>query len=216
MGPPEQLVARVAIAVPLPQLFDYSCENLSREDVGRCVRVPFGASEKNGVIVDVLPSSVIDSSRLKAVSRVLRELPPLPLDWLALVGFVSRYYHEPLGEVIALALPPGLRRSDAVDSAAADPFVAASVAGRTALEAGRESRARQLVAALSETGAQRRSVVREHPLAAALADAMRRGWIEIVDADRPPHTIGSAPVPTPDQQTAIDAVKATGKPCCSM
>lgn len=208
MSPSEQLVARVAIAVPLPQLFDYSCGSISREDIGRCVRVPFGTSEKNGVIVDVVPSDAIDPSRLKAVSRVLRELPPLPLDWLALVGFVSRYYHEPLGEVIALALPPGLRRSDAVDSAAADPFVAVSAAGRTALESGRESRTRQLVAALAEAGAQRRSAAREHPLAAALADAMRRGWIEIVEADQPPHTIGPAPVPTADQQTAIDAVSA--------
>lgn len=208
MSPPEQLVARVAIAVPLPQLFDYKCDNVSIEDIGRCVRVPFGASEKNGVIVDVLPLDAIDPSRLKSVSRVLRELPPLPSDWLALVGFVSRYYHEPLGEVIALALPPGLRRSDAVDSAAADPFVAVSAAGRVALESGRESRARQLVAALAEAGAQRRSVVREHPLSAALADAMRRGWIAIVDADQPPHTAGPAPLPTPDQQAAIDVVAA--------
>ncbi|MDX5363457.1 MAG: primosomal protein N' [Pseudazoarcus pumilus] len=209
MSSPEPLVARVAIAVPLPQLFDYSCENLSIDDIGRCVRVPFGSAEKNGVIVEVLPSHTVDASRLKSVSRVLRELPPLPADWLALAAFVARYYHEPLGEVIALALPPGLRRSDTVDSAAADPFLAVSAAGRAALESARDSRARQLVAALCEGGVQRRSVLREHPLAAALNDAMRRGWIEIAAADRPPHTVLQAPRPTPDQQAAIDAVAAS-------
>lgn len=209
MSDPEQLVARVAIAVPIPQLFDYSCENISSADIGRCVRVPFGNSEKNGVIIDVIARQAADSSRLKPLKRVLHEIPPLPADWLALAAFVSRYYHEPLGEVIALALPPGLRRSDAVDSAAGDPFIAVTDAGREAVAAkGRTGRSRALVEALLPLGPQRRSTVRKHPLAAALADAMRRGWIGIVEAARPPHTISAAPVPTADQQAAIDAVSA--------
>src|SRR5690554_6682267 len=119
MSPTEQLVARVAIAVPIPQLFDYACENLSRSDIGRCVRVPYGRGEKNGLIVEVVPAGQAGHDALKPVLHVQRDVPPLPADWLALVSFVARYYHEPLGEVVALALPPGLRRSDAVESAAA-------------------------------------------------------------------------------------------------
>lgn len=204
---PEPLVARVAIAVPVPQLFDYSCLNISTCDIGRCVRVPFGAGEKNGVIVDVVPLGEVDHARLKPVTHLLRDVPPLPADWLALVSFVARYYHEPLGEVIALALPPGLRRSDAVDSAAADPFVAVTDAGHAMLAApARVSRARTLTEALAAAGVQRRSSVRTWPEGSALADAMRRGWIDRSASDRPPHTSAGAPDPTADQQAAINAV----------
>lgn len=205
----EPLAARVAIAVPIPQLFDYTCENISTGDIGRCVRVPFGNSEKNGVIVAVVAADAVDASRLKPVTRVLYEIPPLPADWLALAGFVARYYHEPLGEVIALALPPGLRRSDAVDSDADDPFVAVSAAGRETLQGGgRASRARSLLETLLPLGAMRRSAARAHPEGGAVADAMRRGWLEATPAPYPPHTISAAPQPTADQQAAIDAVGA--------
>ena len=209
MSESEQLVASVAIAVPIPQLFDYSFKNLSTEDIGRCVRVPFGRTEKNGVIVAVRPPEADDGTRLKPLIRLLHDIPPLPADWLALAGFVARYYHEPLGEVIALALPPGLRRSDTVDSDADDPFIAVSAQGRAAVAAGgRAGRTRALVEALLDAGARRRSEVRSHPLGAALGDAMRRGWLGTVDADRPPHTATAVLDPTPDQQAAIDAVAA--------
>jgi len=207
MSPTEQLVARVAIAVPIPQLFDYACENLSRSDIGRCVRVPFGRGEKNGLIVEVVPAGQAGHDALKPVLHVQRDVPPLPADWLALVSFVARYYHEPLGEVVALALPPGLRRSDAVESAAADPFVTVTEAGRAVLgQPSRASRARALTEALAAAGAQRRSVVRAWPGGAALADAMRRGWIAAGAADRPPHESAGAPAPTEDQQAAVERV----------
>src|SRR5690606_31824514 len=41
---------------------------------------------------------------------VLRDMPRLPPDWLALCEFCARYYQHPLGEVLTLALPPMLRK----------------------------------------------------------------------------------------------------------
>ena len=101
-------VIRVALDLPLPRLFDYSVDAAEDEDVGRCVRVPFGSGEKTGVIVAVATHS--EHAPLKAAGAILRELPPLPADWLALTEFCSRYYQHPLGEVMAMALPPQLRR----------------------------------------------------------------------------------------------------------
>ncbi|HNI80687.1 MAG TPA: primosomal protein N', partial [Rhodocyclaceae bacterium] len=114
-------VVRVALPVPLPQLFDYTSENVSESDVGRCVRVPFGPAEKNGVILAIDPPDGITPERLKSVLAIQRDAPALPADWLALVDFAARYYQHPLGEVIALALPPRLRRADAVAGDEADP-----------------------------------------------------------------------------------------------
>jgi primosomal protein N' (replication factor Y) len=103
-------ILRVALDLPLPRLFDYLCPDATGEDVGRCVRVPFGPGVKTGVIVAVTDESEFAPEKLRQASEVMRELPPLPADWLALTGFCSRYYQHPLGEVMALALPPYLRR----------------------------------------------------------------------------------------------------------
>lgn len=202
-------IVRVAVAVPMPQLFDYTSENVSNADVGRCVRVPFGSGEKNGVIMAVGATAAVETARLKPVRWIQRDVAPLPADWLELVSFVSRYYHEPLGEVIALALPPGLRRADSVVSAQSDPFVAVSVAGIAALEASRRpSRALELLAALRAQGSLRRSRARELPAGDVLAASMRRGWIEIAEATAPVHAGGEGPPPKPEQNAAIDAVAA--------
>lgn len=101
-------ILRVALDIPLPRLFDYTVTDAAPEDVGRCVRVPFGSGEKVGVIVAVAESSEHD--KLKPAGEILRGMPALPPDWLALAEFCSRYYQHPLGEVMAMALPPQLRR----------------------------------------------------------------------------------------------------------
>ncbi|THF64477.1 primosomal protein N', partial [Pseudothauera nasutitermitis] len=126
-------IVRVALPVPIPQLFDYTAENVDASDVGRCVRVPFGRGEKSGLIVALSAAAEVESTRLKAVLHIQREVAALPADWLELVSFTARYYHAPLGEVIALALPPGLRRADAVAGRDADPLLALAEAGRAAL-----------------------------------------------------------------------------------
>ncbi|MBV2234118.1 MAG: primosomal protein N' [Sterolibacterium sp.] len=106
-------ILRVALDLPLPRLFDYRVAAdvvVGREDIGRCVRVPFGRGEKTGIIVDVVAHSQQPVEKLKLAGAIFRELPPLPAEWLALTEFCSRYYQHPLGEVMALALPPYLRR----------------------------------------------------------------------------------------------------------
>ncbi len=103
-------ILRVALDIPLPRLFDYLSEDAQATDVGRCVRVPFGHGEKTGVIVEVREDSDQPLEKLRCAKNILRELPPLPQDWLELAGFCSRYYQQPLGEVMAMALPPYLRR----------------------------------------------------------------------------------------------------------
>ena len=204
-------IVRVSLPVPLPQLFDYTSEDATEGDVGRCIRVPFGRGEKSGVIVAIADDSAIDPARLKAVRHIQREVAPLPRDWLELVAFVARYYHAPPGEVIALALPPGLRRADAVSDRESDPLLDVGDAGRAALSAPRRpSRALALLRDLIALGVVRHSVARALPSGDALADALRRGWIVPVRRANPADAAGELPQLTAEQGAAIDAVLAAG------
>ena len=103
-------IARVALDVPLPRLFDYRADDASGADVGLRVRVPFGSGSKFGLVVGIAETSDQPQEKLKAVEAILRDMPALPPDWLALCEFCSRYYQHPLGQVMAFAMPPMLRR----------------------------------------------------------------------------------------------------------
>ena len=106
-----ETVLRVALPVPLPRLFDYlPPAGLRAGDdwLGCRVRAPFGSSEKIGVVVDV---GNVDP-QAPELKRVLDRLDPFPLlegELLASLRWTARYFHAPLGEVLATALPTVLR-----------------------------------------------------------------------------------------------------------
>jgi primosomal protein N' (replication factor Y) len=103
-------ILRIALDVPLPRLFDYRLVQAGDGDpVGRLARVPFGSGAKIGVVVEVAAASDQPAEKLKT-AELIDELPALPADWLELCGFCARYYHYPVGQVMAFALPPLLRK----------------------------------------------------------------------------------------------------------
>jgi len=62
--------------------------------------------------VEVAAGSDQPAEKLKAAAPV-DQLPVLPAEWLDLCTFCARYYHHPLGQVMAFALPPLLRAGKA-------------------------------------------------------------------------------------------------------
>ncbi|MDD3354175.1 primosomal protein N' [Zoogloea sp.] len=204
-------IVRVALPIPLPQTFDYTAEGLSPDDLGRCVRVPFGRGEKTGLIVALPQISDLPEGfpleRLKPVIAIQREAPALPPDWLALVDFTARYYQHPLGEVVAMALPPRLRRADPVAGTESDPLLILSAEGQAALTASkRESRALALLRQLTNSGPVRRSLLNEAAGgSSAVTDALRRGWITPGAATNPAAMAG-APGLTAEQEAAVTAL----------
>ncbi|MEM7256642.1 MAG: primosomal protein N' [Pseudomonadota bacterium] len=107
----DTVVLKVALPVPLSRLFDYlpSGEIMSHLPGAR-VRVPFGRSFHVGVIVAHGPTD-FDIGKLKPVSELLDPEPLLPADILALLKWAAGYYHCPIGEVFATALPIALRKA---------------------------------------------------------------------------------------------------------
>ncbi len=201
-------VLRLALPVPLPQCFDYWSQAASEADIGRLARVPFGTREKIGLIIALDPSDAMAPEKLKEVIEIQRELMPLPLDWIELVSFVARYYHAPLGEVVAVALPPDLRRAKAVKGKNRDALLCLSIQGRAALETARarESKARRLAQQILSLGPVRRSVIAALPERGSLSELMRKGWVETVQASAPGQPCADLPNLTSEQQHVLETV----------
>jgi primosomal protein N' (replication factor Y) (superfamily II helicase) len=106
-------VFRVALDTPLKRLFDYlePPSGLFAADVrpGMRVRVPFGRQKLVGIVMEVATSSDVPSEKLKPISEVLDAQPVLDTSALALLQWAGDYYHHPIGEVLATALPKAMR-----------------------------------------------------------------------------------------------------------
>jgi len=104
-------ILKVAINVPLSREFDYlPPESGPMPAVGCRVRLPFGRREQLGVVLDIAAESSIPVARMKRCADVLDTAPILSADDLWLIRFTSDYYHHPIGEVVAAALPTLLRQ----------------------------------------------------------------------------------------------------------
>ena len=100
--------ARVAVAVPLPQLFDYlPPAGEQAPPPGSRVRVPFGRRRLIGL---VLAHGEVESELgLKRIEAVL-EQALIGAHLLSLIDWARRYYCFPPGESVQLLLPQALRR----------------------------------------------------------------------------------------------------------
>jgi len=106
-----ETVLRVALPVPVPRLFDYLPPDglgVGTDWLGCRVRVPFGHSEKIGVVVETGPTDP-QAPELRRVIDRLDAFALLEGELLASLRWTARYYHAPLGEVLATALPTALR-----------------------------------------------------------------------------------------------------------
>ncbi|HEY5790274.1 MAG TPA: primosomal protein N', partial [Gammaproteobacteria bacterium] len=176
-------VLQVALPVPLRRLFDYlpPAAGGALPAPGSRVLVPFGRRRLVGLVVGVAPASEQPEAALRAVLEVLDRSPLLRADELSLLTWSAAYYHHPLGEVLAAALPAALRQGRPAVAdlperwclTAAGREVAADALRRAPrqyalharlLEAGSAGLDRAAVAALPGDGA------------GALRGLQRRGW----------------------------------------
>jgi primosomal protein N' (replication factor Y) len=113
-------ILRVAVPAPLFQSFDYlapSGIDLSALQPGMRLRVPFGRGKRVGILLGVASQADISAARLKPALELLDETPALAPDMLDLCRWAAEYYHHPLGEVLATALPTRLREGGPMQAA---------------------------------------------------------------------------------------------------
>jgi primosomal protein N' (replication factor Y) (superfamily II helicase) len=209
-------IARVALDVPLPQLFDYRADSADDALVGARVLVPFGKRHAVGVVLELTCSSEVPAARLKSIARILRDAPPLAAEDLRLLRFAADYYHYPLGPVVVNALPQRLRRAaapptralsyqitDAGLQASIDTLPARAVVKRKILSALQAERV-LTPEALRRIAATAQSTVK---------DLLERGWVER-SASAPDRKTSEAPEParshalTDSQARAIEEILA--------
>jgi len=202
------MILRVALDVPLPTLFDYRAQGATRADVGYRVLVPFGKKRLVGVIFDVAAKSKLADSRLRPAEKILRDVAPLSREWLALAKFCSAYYHRPLGEVAATALPPRLRTAVPVPDLPRDYVL--TPAGRQAL-ATISPRRRRLQEMLSRLAAGPLSEADLRapgsPPRSALKRGMEKGWVTRVDPERSEPRLVQAHPLTSEQKAALASLR---------
>jgi len=108
----DSVFARVALNAPLPGLYDYRVDASSAVVAGSRVRVPFGRGTRIGVVVELAETSEVPANKLKSPQAILDTKPLFDKPLRDLLAWGSRYYHHPIGEVYATALPSLLAHGD--------------------------------------------------------------------------------------------------------
>ena len=223
---------RLAIDTPLRRTFDYlpPAEGAPAGgwQPGLRLAVPFGRGEAVGVLLEAVGTTEVPAAKLRQVLATLDTEPVLDPVTLGLLRWAADYYHHPIGEVFAAALPVLLRQGRA---AQADRRLwSLTGAGCAALEGTAAPPAR-----LGKRQREALELLRTHgagltlayyatlapPLRTALRDAVERGWAQLAEADTnaTPKTSAVAvlpppgatrPEPTTAQAAALAAVAAAG------
>ena len=193
---------RVALDTPLRRLFDYLAptpRGAGPIPAGVRVRVPFGRQRLVGLVMASADHSELPPERLKAVLEVLDREPVLDTAALALLVWAADYYHHPIGEVVAGALPKSLRGGAA--ARAQEEHWVVTAAGAQQFAQGEPRRARKqraLLEFLMAAGASSVDVLNERLPAwrEAARALLARGWLA---------TSAVTPVPPPSGASVLAA-----------
>ncbi len=209
------LVLKVAVPAPLRQLFDYLPPRGAALPAPGCrCEVPFGNRTLVGVVWGHEQSEVA-SAKLKAVRRVIDEQPLLDPDLLALCDHAASYYHHPIGDVVATALPVLLRQGSE-----------ALLPGRLEWQLTAQGRFAE-PAALARAPRQQQALelLQQHPQGlpadmlagleiqrSALVTLEKKGWVVLREVEAEalaPRSLMAEVPPTPgtEQQAAIKAIQ---------
>lgn len=105
------LIAKVIVDVPTLGELDYKVPEDMLVALGDRVLVTLGRRRVVGIVVNLVRGSEIAQNRLRSVTAVLNDIPPLPSEWLRLTRFAAGYYQRSWGEAALSGLPLFLKRA---------------------------------------------------------------------------------------------------------
>jgi len=112
------LILQIAVPVPFRKLFDYlpisegNSENLRP---GIRIKIPFGKSQKIGILVSTSNRSDFPMHKLKPAIAYLDETPQFDQQHFAWLQWISQYYHHPIGMTLSTALPALLKKDKPIN-----------------------------------------------------------------------------------------------------
>ena len=134
---------------------------------GLRIAVPFGRRRLVGLIVEVGVASEVPADKLRRAFELLDAAPVADTKLLALLRWASEYYHHPLGEVMAAALPRLAR--EGAKAVVQVEWWSLTAEGEAALAAGEPRRAPKQRALLER-------IARDAGVDAELLAAEMPGW----------------------------------------
>ena len=211
-------VFRVALDMPLRRVFDYLAPEAPSPGAvpvpGVRVRVPFGRQRLVGMVIEAADSSDLPADRLKPILEVLDPQPILDPPALGLLRWAAEYYHHPIGEVVAAAMPKALRLG--ASSSSKEERWSLTAAGHDAHEQGEPKRApkqRKLLEFLASNDAATADALTEHlpNWRDAAKQLVARGWlgsmeVEPAAPDVPTSARSEGPALSDAQRNAVEAV----------
>ena len=116
-----ELIAEIAVNVPLKQLFSYRVPEslVDAVQVGMRVQIPFGRRTTIGVLLGLKRGQ---ADNLKDISALLDDDPLLTSTLIKLLCWSADYYCHPIGQVIRSALPAGLGGEKTTTKILTEPF----------------------------------------------------------------------------------------------
>ncbi|MGQ0523288.1 MAG: replication restart helicase PriA, partial [Betaproteobacteria bacterium] len=209
-------IARIAIDVPAPHLFDYCGEDLSARDEGRLCIVPFGKKNVAGLIVEIVGASEVPFARLKNINAVMRDGPALTPEDLALMKFAAGYYRHALGMTVMSTLPLQLRRGRTLAAAWRYILAGEGAALTPASFSPTATVRRRLLALMRQGGPVEVSAIRNLAPSAlsVLREWLAKGWVAQVEARQEPawhpamHIATPGPKLTHEQTVAVAAIRS--------
>lgn len=109
----QKTILRMALPTRLRRLFDYlppQAFDITALKPGIRIKVPFQSRQLVGVLAAVEAHTEVPYGKLKRATEILDAAPIFPPDIDQLCRWAAAYYHAPLGEVFASALPALLRK----------------------------------------------------------------------------------------------------------
>ena len=175
------MILQIAIDTPLRQVFDYlPPANRAQEPpiLGVRVLVPFGRQRLIGILVGIVAESAVPAAKLKSALEFLDEGPVYDPVTFGLLRWAAEYYHHPIGEVYAAALPVSLR--DGQPASASVETWSLTGAGSEELvhpSSRRAPQQRALLSWLAEHAGATTAEVTESFKPAQLRTLEARGWV---------------------------------------
>ena len=184
------MILQIALDTPLRRVFDYRppahFEGPGAPPLGVRVRVPFGRRQLIGILVGIACESAVVAAKLKEALAILDEQPIVDPVTFDLLRWAAEYYHHPIGEVFAAALPVSVRAGQPAQPATL--WWCVSETGRRELSAPSGRRAPQQRALLAWLKDRGRATGDEAGAAfqpAQLRALAARGWVMGAAAPEP-------------------------------
>lgn len=210
-------IISVGLDVPVPTLFDYRIDDATGADIGCRVRVPFGRTQRIGIVLGVTERSDVPAHKLKPAVELYRAGPRLAHDDIELLRFTADYYQHALGAVAMSTLPAKLCRAERKARATPMRFViteAGMSISPDTLPARAAAQRRLLVALKAQRSVERKSALAISANAGSiLRDFIAKGWVEEqplgeAPAASAPACVTAAPPLTEPQRSAVAAIRA--------